>query len=501
MADYDVVVIGGGIAGLAVGGLLAKDGRKTLVLEQHERIGGFCSTFEHKGYRFDVGTSIIEMEQIIDQFFKRMGTSLAKEVNLIPIDPVYTYILKDGTQIKYPAASRAVADEFRKLSPADAEGWLRYCEDMGDFFSAVIPAYFYSPMLGLGDMLGMFKKEPKLMKYRSLFSSSYQMVMDNYFKHPAVREMLSFQGTFMGMPPTLVPGVFSILPWNEHNDFYYSKGGLIAVPEAILRVSKKAGMEFRTGALVKKIIVKNKRACGVVLSDQTTITADIVVSDISAKTLYTDLIGLENLGPIVRRGVRSLKNSPSALMFFLGLDTAPPLKSHHTILTATPEEFDLFFHQMIVEKRLPDRQVGLISWKTHSDPGMAPKGHHTIVMTLFGPYHLAGTDWDTLKRSLTEQYVDYFTRKYLPGMKDHVTVAMLGTPRDFERDLLAPEGGIYQLANDMGHSGVFRPSAKSKSIEGLYLVGASTHPGGGLPTVICSSVIAAELINKYEQNR
>jgi phytoene desaturase len=401
--------------------------------------------------------------------------------------------------VNYPAPNKAVFEEFKKLSPKDAENWLRYVRDMEDFFSGVIPAYFYSPMLTLGDMFGMFTKQPKLLKYRSLFSSSYQMVMDSYFKNPVIREMLCFQGTFMGMPPTLVPGVFSILPWNEHNDFYYSKGGLIAVAEAMLRVSKKAGMEFRTKTRVNKVIVRNKRACGVVLADGTAMTANVIISDISAKTLYTDLIGLEHLGPVARRGVKSLKNSPSALMFFLGLDTAPPLKSHHTVLTATPEEFDLFFDQMIVEKRLPDRQVGLISWKTHSDPGMAPTGHHTVVMTLFGPYHLAGTDWDKIKEQLTEQYVDYFTRKYLPGMKDHVTVAMLGTPKDFERDLLAPEGGIYQLAQDMGHAGVFRPSAKSKGIEGLYLVGASTHPGGGLPTVICSSMIAAGLIDKYEQ--
>jgi phytoene desaturase len=420
-------------------------------------------------------------------------------VDLIPLDPVYTYVLNDGTEVTYPAPNKAVVEEFKKLSPEDAKSWIRYAEDMEDFFSGVIPAYFYSPMLTFGDMMGMFRKEPKLLKYRSLFSTSYQMVMDSYFKHPVIREMLCFQGTFMGMPPTLVPGVFSILPWNEHNDFYYCKRGLIAVPEAIIRVAEKAGMEFRTRALVSKIVVRNKRACGVVLSDGTAVTADVVVSDISAKTLYQDLIGLEHLGPLARRGVRSLKNSPSALMFFLGLDAEPPLKSHHTILAATPEEFDLFFHQMVAEKRLPDRQVGLISWKTHSDPGMAPKGHHTVVMTLFGPYNLAGKDWDTIKKPLTEQYVDYFTRRYLPGMKDHVKVAMLGTPRDFERDLLAPEGGIYQLAQDMGHSGVFRPSAKSKSIEGLYLVGASTHPGGGVPTVICSSIIGAELIKKYEQ--
>ncbi len=153
---------------------------------------------------------------------------------------------------------------------------------------------------------------------------------------------------------------------------------------------------------------------------------------------------------------------------------------------------------MAAEKRLPDRQVGLVSWKTKMDPGMAPKGHHTIVMTLFGPYELANADWDQIKGKLTEEYIDYFDRNYMPGMKKHVTEALMCTPKDTERDLLAPEGALYQLAQDMAHAGVFRPSAKSKSIDGLYLVGASTHPGGGVPTVICSSLIAADFIRKHE---
>jgi phytoene desaturase len=497
MADYDVIVIGGGIAGLAVGGLLARDGRKTLVLEQNKRIGGFCSTFEHEGYWFDIGTSIIEMVDVYDRFFSLMGTTTAREVELIPLDPVYTYILKDGTEIHYPAPSEAVAEEFKKLSPDDARSWFKYVQDTREFIDVAIPAFFFSPMLGLADMLGMFAKNPKLLKYLPLFATSYQTVMEKYFKDPRILEALCFQANFMALPPSLAPGVMSMLPYNEHTGFYYCKGGLISVPQAIERLGKKAGMELRTGTLVNKIIIRDGKARGVILGDGTEITADVVVSDICAKTLYEDLIGLEHLGPLARRGVRSLELSASSLMMFLGLDAEPPLKSHHTLATMPPEDIDDLYFNILAHGKLVEKQYGLFSWKTFSDPGLAPKGHHSLVLTIGGAYR---TDWDDIKGPLAEQYVDYFDKTYLPGIKDHVTVAMLGTPKDFERDLLAPRGGIYTLSQELTQSTVFRPSAKSRSIKGLYLVGSSTHPGGGVPSVIASALIAAQLIRKYNEH-
>jgi phytoene desaturase len=498
MADYDVIVIGGGIGGLTVGALTAKDGRKTLVLEQNERIGGFCSTFEHQGYHFDVGTSLIEMEDVFDRFFKRMNTTLAKEVDLVPLDPIYTYVLKDGTEVHYPVLKEAMAEEMKKLSPDDAKSWFKYAEDMQGFIDVAIPAFFFSPMLGFGDLIGMFAKNPKLLKYLPLFGKSYQTVLEKYFKDPRVREVLCFQAIYTGLPPALAPGVMSMLPWCERTGFFYCKGGLIAIPKAIERLGKKEGMEIRTGVLVKKVIVKDGRACGVITGDGTEITANVVVSDINAKTLYMDLIGLEHLGPMARSGVKSLEISASALMLFMGLDAAPPLKSHHTVPAVPVEDLNDLYLKYLGNGQLPPKQVGLISWKTLSDPDLAPKGHHTVVLTLCGPYHLAQGDWDKVKGPLAEEYVDYFDRYYMPGIKDHVKVAMLGTPKDFERDLLAPKGGIYMFSQEITHSTLFRPSAKSRSIKGLYLVGSSTHPGGGVPPVIGSAMIGADLIRKYE---
>jgi phytoene desaturase len=501
MADYDVIVIGGGIGGLAAGGLMARDGRKTLVLEQNKRIGGFCSTFEHRGYRFDLGASIVELADVYERFFRLMGTSLAEEVDLLPLDPIYTYLLADGTEIRYPALTEAVAEEFMKISPRDARSWLAYAEDMRGFIDIAVSTLFFTPVLSFKDLVKMFADNPKVLKYLPLFVNSYQTVMEKYFKDPRILEALCFQANYTGLPPALAPGITAMLPFCEHTGFYYCKGGMIAVPEAIRRIGQKAGMELKTGQRVTKIMVKDKRACGVVLSDGTEITADVVISDISAKTLYMDLIGLSHLGPMARAGVRSLEISVSGLMMYLGLAGRPNLASHHTIASVPVQDLNDLYLKTYAGGRLPKEQLGLISWKTYSDPGLAPNGRHTVVLTICGTYHLDGMDWDEIKKPLTDQYVDYFSQRYIPGMKDQVEVAMLGTPKDYERDLLAPEGGAYTFSQDSTHSTVFRPAAKSKSIDGLYLVGASTHPGGGVPAAIASAVITARLIDGHEWKR
>jgi phytoene desaturase len=150
--------------------------------------------------------------------------------------------------------------------------------------------------------------------------------------------------------------------------------------------------------------------------------------------------------------------------------------------------------------RYPDKQWGIISWTTHSDPGLAPAGHNVVILTLGpGPFKLEGTTWEKEKQGLMERIIKYYSKRYVPGLEEHVKVAEFSTPADFEKRLLSPEGAIYALRQDVPHSIVFRPAAKSKSFKGLYLVGASTHPGGGVPVVTASAMNAADLIEKYEK--
>ncbi len=168
------------------------------------------------------------------------------------------------------------------------------------------------------------------------------------------------------------------------------------------------------------------------------------------------------------------------------------------MVTTSLEGFNDYWQNNVLKGVLPDKPLGLICWPTDADPSLAPEGHHVLNLIPEAFYHLSGTDWDREKESYVERTIEWLSKNALPGLADHVKFVDCATPLDFERRMLCPEGSIYDLQVDLTSSLMFRPSARSKTIKGLYLVGNSTHPGQGVPLVTASGLIAANLIAKYE---
>jgi phytoene desaturase len=337
------------------------------------------------------------------------------------------------------------------------------------------------------------------LKYNSMFFSSYEGVIRKYFKDERIIESLSFHSFYAGLPPALLPGHFAMIPYSEHAGIYYSKGGMIGIPKGLQKCGERKGMKVRLKSPVKKILIEKGRAMGVMLEDGTEITSDLVISNINSKKMYFDLVGEEHIPWMARKGLKSYTYSMATPMLYLCLDYTPPLKDHHTLMTVPMGKMDDYWENYYKKGIFPAEQFGILSWTTKSDPSLAPKGHHVIAVTLApGPYRLQGTTWDREKPALIQNIIKFLSKKYLPGLEKHVVHADLSTPVDFEKRLRSPEGAIYALRQDLPHSLMFRPSARSRFIKGLYLVGASTHPGGGVPTVTASGMIAADLIEKYE---
>lgn len=497
MSKYDVVIIGSGLGGLTAGAILSKRERKVLVLEQSDRVGGCCSTYEIDGYKFDIGASVVEMIPIIDHAFAQLGTTFAKEVDLIQCDPIYSVIFPDGQRLTIPMSVEGAADEIGKISKEDREGFLQYAKKFESFIEGNGLDFFMMPMNTLGDMLASFKKVPILTKFGSFFAMTYDDVLRKYFKDPKVRQSMAYQSFYCGHSPEQAVGIFAIIPYMEHKGIYYPRGGMIKIPQAIQRIGEQYGMEVRLNSNVTKVLVDaNKKVTGVVTADGEAIEADVVVSNINARKLYLDLIGEEHLKPIVRKGIKSYSLSKSTPYICLGVDYDPPLDAHHTLVTRDVDEINEFWWEKyrlgVVPK--PEEQFGLICCPTKTDPSVAPKGHHIVALDFQGPSKLASGTWDDIKEEFSEGLVDYLSQKIIPGLKDHVKTMVVSTPLDFERRLGNPGGAFYCFQQDLTAQVVFRPASKSKSIKGLYLTGASTHPGGGVPTVMASGVIAANQI-------
>ncbi len=498
MVDYDVIVIGAGCGGLSSGALLAAQGRKVLVLEQSQQIGGCCSTFEVDGYRFDTGASIVEIIQPIEKVFKKLGTTFQNEVDLISCDPMMSIIRRDGTKTTYPISVEETGRMIAAISPEDGRRWFEFAAFSQELMDVSLETIFSEPANGITDMAKMVAKNPKLAKFLPFFIISYEDLIRKYFKHPKVLETMTYQSLYFGHPPSITPGAYGMVPYTEHAGIYYPRGGMIRIPEALQRCGERFGMKVQTGTRVKKVLMQNRRVKGVVLSDGTVITCRVVVSDINARTLYLNMIGEEYLSASAQRAIKSYEYSISVPMIYLGMDSRPPLEAHHSIVAISPEELNSFWWNHVRTGTLPEKTFGLLCWPTFSDDSLAPAGHHVLNLIPDGFYQLKDKNWDDIKEWYIDRTLDQLEKFALPGIRDHIKVLECSSPLDYERRLLLPQGAIYAFQQDLTAQAVFRPSSKSKAVDGLYLTGSSTHPGGGVPTTIASGMIASNLIGHYE---
>ena len=498
MKDFDVIVIGAGLGGLSAGALLSAQGRRVLVLEQSDCIGGCCSSFERNGFHFDTGASIVEIIKPIEDVFKKLGTTFQDEVDLIPCDPVMSVIRQDGSRMTIPFSIQKTGELISSISAQDGKRWydfVAFCREMAE---VSLDTFFGMPADSMADMLKMTKKQPRLMKFLPVFLSSYQDVLERFFKDERVLQSMGYQSLYFGLPPALVPGAYAMIPYTEQMGIYYPRGGMLKIPEALRRVGESFGMQVKLNSPVAKIIVQGQRAQAVVLENGTEISTEVVVSNINAKTLYLHLIGEQYLKPVSRKGIHSYAYSKAVPMIYLGLDYEPPLEAHHNLIAATPENINQYWWKHVETGQLNYETCGLICWASHTDKSLAPKGKHVVNLIPEGFYRLNQGNWDDIKEEFIQRELDYYSRFAIPGLKDHVEYVECSTPLDYERRLRLPEGAIYALQQDITAQALFRPAARSKNIKGLYLTGASTHPGGGVPSTIASGLIAANLINDYE---
>lgn len=498
MADYDAVVIGAGLGGLTTAGLLAKQGMKTLVLEQSDIIGGCCSTFETQGYKFDVGASIVEIIQPMERFFELMGKKREDLIDLVPCDPIYSFITPDGQRFSYPTDLEGTTRVIESIAPEDVEGWKKFSSLGFDMIDRMMDAMMLSPMKTIPEAVRMAVKNPESMRFLPLLMRTHQAVTRKYYKSPVIQASVAFQSYFAGAPPEIGSGIFGFIALTEHMGIYYPRGGMIAIPEGMRRAGEEYGLEVRTGQKVERILVRDRTAGGVLLEDGTEITSRIVVSNVNAKVAYLKMVGPENLPRWAVKAIDSYRHSMPCPMIYVGLDTRPDLEAHHTIVTGSIESMNDVWNNYYKRDLIPSNAMSLVCWPSEADPSLAPDGHHVLnfLCNAPAPYSPLGDNWDRIKGWYREEAVKGLERHVLPGIRDHITYMEVSTPLDFERRLLSPQGSIYGLFSDMTSLALFRPHARSRAIRNLYLTGSSTHLGGGVPTTIASGIITSGYIVK-----
>ncbi|QGQ18462.1 phytoene desaturase [Cellulomonas sp. JZ18] len=509
-----VVVVGGGVGGLATAALLARGGAHVTLLERHERVGGRAGTWEVDGFRFDTGPSWWFMPEVIEHTFALLGRRLADDVDLVRLDPAYRLFPEPGAEpavepFDVVADWATNADRFDALEPGAGASMRRFVDDASDAYRVALDHFLYTT----------FERPDRLLSrdllacggtLAGLMTQSLADKVAATVQHPVLRQVLSYHAVFLGSSPYRVPALYSLM---SHLDLaagvHYPRGGVHRLVEALEKAAVEEGVDVRTGADVVAIEVddvprslrhrrRTGRARGVRLADGTLVPADVVVSGADRHHTETALLdpahadlpadAWEDRGPGI-----------SALLVMAGVRGELPQLRHHSLFFTRDwtANFDAILgtgpSSRPEDLRVPEVASAYVSRTTATDPTAAPPGHENLfVLVPFPADPSIGSRPGELDAH-ADRYLDQVGAwAGVPDLRARVVVRRVVGPADFARDLHAWRGTALGMEHTLRQSALFRPGVASRHVPNLLHVGGGTVPGVGLPMVL----IGAELVAK-----
>lgn len=493
-ADYDVVVIGSGVGGLAAAGVLAHRGYKTAIFEQAPRIGGCCGSVKHGDYQFDVGATVVLFLDVIEQYFASVGRNMSDFVSFAPIEPLYEVLTRSGKRWQIPTDPEATAEIYRSLSKADGEGWDRFAERSVGGIGKALTQIMTTPLQTMADAMKVYESMPALKADSIYMLKNFETTLRSFFKDEDVLGAMSLQSYNVGLPPALAPGYAAFLTYSEHEGCYYPRGGMKAIPEGMAAPFEQDGGEIHLNSPVDAILTEGRRAVGIRLKDGREVRAHRVVSDINARVVYEHMLRDAPVPWWARAAIRSYAPSQSSLMLALGLEGQPDLKTHHSFCSTGLEAMNRIWFDDYEKGRPCHGGYLLASMPSVTDRTLAPDGHHVLHLHTLAPYELKRGSWDALREQEMEGMLDVLENDFGVGIRDRIRFSQLNTPVDYERKVGLHRGAVYGIENGLLATAAFRPRMRSGVIEGLYLAGSSVHLGGGIPVCIGSGLIVADLV-------
>ncbi len=487
-------VIGSGFGGIAAAIRLQAAGVQTTIFEGHDQPGGRARVFTDKGFTFDAGPTVITAPESLRDLFSLVGRSLDEEVELLPVSPYYRLIWDDGDQFDYCGDSESMVEQIRQRNPADVAGYLKFVAYSKAVFEAGYKELAGKPFLRFTDMVRVAPQLAKLRADRSVYSTVAKFVQNEH-----VRQALSFHSLLVGGNPFETSSIYTLIHYLERQwGVYFPKGGTGALIEGLLRLFTSLGGELRLSCPVDHIDVlrqEGKTTHLVHAHDAAPEPFDLVVSNADVHHTYRKLYAKD---PKAQKRAKKLEKMDwSMSLFVLYFGTDRPYRddvAHHTVVFGP--RYKELLQDIFHGHQLPDDFSLYLHAPTHTVPQLAPAGCGTFYVLSPVP-HLgnAPIDWKTVGPQYAEKLLEHLETQ-LPDLRKHVVTKQWLTPEDFRDDLNAYHGAAFSVAPTLTQSAWFRPHNADADIEGLYIVGAGTHPGAGVPGVLASAQATMRVIAK-----
>lgn len=475
------IVIGSGFGGLAAAVRLGAKGYRVTVLEKLDAPGGRAYVHRRGGYVFDAGPTIVTAPFLFEELWTLCGKRFSDDITLKPLDPFYRIRFDDGSWFDYSGDVQAMRREVARFAPQDLDGYDAFFQEAEKCYRLGFEGMASISFVTLSDLIAVLPDFMRMQAWKTIYSRVASFIRD-----PKLRMVFSFHPLLIGGNPFSVTCAYTLINALERrHGVHWAMGGTGALIQGLVGLIKGQGNSVRCESEVAEILVRNRRAHGVRLADGQILESEIVVSNADTAWTYRYLIPAQHRRHWTDSKIERTKFSMSLFVWYFGTRQQFHDIPHHMILMG-PRYRELLAD--IFKRKILAKDFSLYLHRpSASDPSVAPPGHDTFYVLSPVPHLQSGVDWSVAAEPYRQAIAQSLHRTVMPGFEEHITESFITTPQDFQDRLLSFRGAAFGPEPVLTQSAWFRPHNKSEDIAGLFMVGASTHPGAGMPGVIASA--------------
>lgn len=488
MTQQTAIIIGSGLGGLAAAIRMRCKGYKTILLEANEQLGGRASVFRRDGFTYDAGPTVVTAPHLFEELFRMAGRDPLDYYEMVPVDPFYRVAFPDGTHFDYVGEEERILAQIQDLSPRDVDGYRKLAAKSRDIFSVGYDKLVDVPFHELSTMLKAVPDMMRLGSYRSVYS-----MVSSYIHDERLRQVFTFQPLLIGGNPFDASSIYLLIHWLERKwGVWFPKGGTNAMVAAMGKLLEDIGVEVHLNAPVERIDITNGVVSAVHTEDGQHFDCDLIVSNADPSVVYTRMIAPEHRRHNTDRKVSRRRQSMSLFVAYFGSSKPYPDTRHHTIIMG-PRYRELL-HDIFHKRTLADDFSLYLHRPGWTDPTLAPEGKDGFYVLSPVPNQKSGIDWAEQAEPYWERILDSLDQGALPGIKDNLEHSFYIDPRHFEGKMRSMDGAAFGIEPILLQSAWFRYHNKSPDVGGLFFVGASVHPGAGMPGVLQTAAVVDKLV-------
>ena len=482
------LVIGAGFGGMAAALRLCAKGYQVSLVDRCAALGGRAQVFERNGFRHDAGPTVITAPFLFEELFALFGEKFSDHVTLVPLKPWYRFHFSDNDTFDYGGTLEGTLAEIARIEPRDCDGYRNLLAQSKRIFDVGFTELSAMPF---DRFMTMVRQVPRLLGLRS-YETVWQLV-SRHLSSPKLRQAFSIQPLLVGGNPFDTTSIYGLIHYLERAyGVHFAMGGTAAITRALGDLMLRRGVDIQLNTTVASLIIEHGVAKGVTLADGRVIAADLVVSNADPAHLYANMIQPSELARTTRVKLAAAEFSMGLFVLYFGTTRTYPDVAHHTIWMGERyrELLDDIFHK----KTLSEDFSLYLHRPTATDSSFAPPGCDSFYVLCPVPNLKGEVDWTRDGPRLRDRIVAALGKTILPDLESTITDDFFMTPEDFRHDYLSAHGAGFSVSPLFRQSAWFRFHNRAEGIKNLYLVGAGTHPGAGLPGVLCSAKVMDALI-------